>query len=321
MTAGATRARGRVRRLVPGWPGKTWIDDNQGELHVINAGPAYQIIRVEPWLNTVAVGASGVTGRLSVQLADLDYDKQIELVATKDDWQTTLRLRYRRGRPTRTRCTGSRTTRTPVASAGRSIWTCPAATRRVRVRGRVPPRHRQRRAHYEFWDNNGGSNYRVGAAIVPVTETIATDLHGHTRFSDGRAEPEDYVAFRAELGMQVIAISDHDSFAGVPRAAEAARELGVTLVPAMEVTSFIHFGTPRAEQIHILAYFPPERALDGSLGDDAARRARGRGEPSMARAVPRVADVVARGSALLPRSRSLARAACAAPSSRSCRTS
>lgn len=86
---------------------------------------------------------------------------------------------------------------------------------------------------------------------------VATDLHGHTRFSDGRAEPEDYVAFRAELGLEVIAVSDHDSFAGVPRAAEAARQLGVTLVPAMEVTSFIHFGTPRAEQIHVLAYFPP----------------------------------------------------------------
>lgn len=102
-----------------------------------------------------------------------------------------------------------------------------------------------------------------------MTETIPTDLHGHTRFSDGRAEPEDYVAFRAGLGMQVIAVSDHDSFAGVPRAAAAANELGVTLVPAMEVTSVIHFGTPRAEQIHVLAYFPPERALDGSLGDTA----------------------------------------------------
>ncbi|MBL8624388.1 MAG: PHP domain-containing protein [Myxococcales bacterium] len=95
---------------------------------------------------------------------------------------------------------------------------------------------------------------------------VATDLHGHTRFSDGRAEPEDYVHFRAGLGMEVIAVADHDTFAAVPRAAEAARQLGVTLVPAMEVTSFVHFGTPRAEQVHVLAYFPPERALDGSLG-------------------------------------------------------
>jgi len=102
-----------------------------------------------------------------------------------------------------------------------------------------------------------------------VTATIPTDLHGHTRLSDGRAEPEDYVAFRAEIGMEVIAVSDHDTFAAVPRAATAARALGITLFPAMEVTSFIHFGTPRAEQIHVLAYFPPERALDGSLGDTA----------------------------------------------------
>jgi len=90
-----------------------------------------------------------------------------------------------------------------------------------------------------------------------VSDFVATDLHGHTRLSDGRAEPEDYVHFRAELGMEVIAVSDHDTFAAVPRAAAAAAQLGVTLVPAMEVTSFIHFGTPRAEQIHVLAYFPP----------------------------------------------------------------
>jgi hypothetical protein len=93
-------------------------------------------------------------------------------------------------------------------------------------------------------------------------ETVPTDLHGHTRLSDGRAEPEDYVQFRAELGMEVIAVSDHDTFAAVPRAAEAARALGVTLVPAMEVTSFIHFGTERAEQVHVLAYFPPGHALE-----------------------------------------------------------
>jgi hypothetical protein len=95
-----------------------------------------------------------------------------------------------------------------------------------------------------------------------ATETVPTDLHGHTRLSDGRAEPEDYVHFRAELGMEVIAVSDHDTFAAVPRAAEAARTLGITLVPAMEVTSFIHFGTPRAEQVHVLAYFPPGFALE-----------------------------------------------------------
>jgi histidinol phosphatase-like PHP family hydrolase len=107
----------------------------------------------------------------------------------------------------------------------------------------------------------------VGEAPVIGPDKVATDLHGHTLFSDGRATPEDFVHFRAELGFDVVAISDHDTFAGVPRAAAAAQALGVTLVPAMEVTTFVHFGTPRAEQIHLLAYFPPGRALDGSLGE------------------------------------------------------
>lgn len=106
-------------------------------------------------------------------------------------------------------------------------------------------------------------------------ETIPTDLHGHTKLSDGRAEPEHFVEYRASIGMEVIAVSDHDTFAAVPRAAAAAAELGVTLVPAMEVTSFIHFGTPRAEQIHILAYFPPGHALgETALGGRAVKVAR-----------------------------------------------
>ncbi len=97
-----------------------------------------------------------------------------------------------------------------------------------------------------------------------TTELVATDLHGHTFFSDGRASPEDFVAFRAARRFEVIALSDHDTFAGVPRAAAAAKAHGVTLVPAMEATSFIHFGTDRAEQVHVLAYFPPA-FLDGRL--------------------------------------------------------
>jgi hypothetical protein len=102
-----------------------------------------------------------------------------------------------------------------------------------------------------------------------MAETVATDLHGHTLYSDGRATPEAYVDFRAELGMRVIAVSDHDTFAAVPAAAAHASERGLTLVPAMEVTTFIHFGTPRAEQVHVLAYFPPRVLRDGGLGRTA----------------------------------------------------
>ncbi len=87
---------------------------------------------------------------------------------------------------------------------------------------------------------------------------IASDLHGHTCFSDGRATPEEYVAFRHELGMHVIAIADHDVFAGVRRGAAAAARARMAFVPAAELTSFLHFGTSEAEQFHVLAYYPIE---------------------------------------------------------------
>jgi predicted metal-dependent phosphoesterase TrpH len=87
---------------------------------------------------------------------------------------------------------------------------------------------------------------------------VATDLHGHTHFSDGRTTPEEYVDFRRELGMRVIAISDHDVFGGVRRGAAAASRAGMVLVPAAEITAFFHFGAREAEQVHLLAYFSPD---------------------------------------------------------------
>jgi len=44
---------------------------------------------------------------------------------------------------------------------------------------------------------------------------VATDLHGHTFHSDGRATPDEYVEFRRALGMKAIAIADHDVLSGV----------------------------------------------------------------------------------------------------------
>jgi predicted metal-dependent phosphoesterase TrpH len=103
---------------------------------------------------------------------------------------------------------------------------------------------------------------------------IATDLHGHSIYSDATATPEDFVRFRVAKRFSVIALTDHDTFAGVARATKAAAGTGVVVVPAMETTSFIHFGTEYAEQIHVLAYFPPAFLDDGRLAKTAlAQRA------------------------------------------------
>jgi len=72
--------------------GHTYYDDNQGELHVVNDGPDYQVMRTEPWNSNLTLTDHGVQGTLSLQLVDLDYDKQVALVGTTDGWQTVIEL-------------------------------------------------------------------------------------------------------------------------------------------------------------------------------------------------------------------------------------
>jgi hypothetical protein len=72
--------------------GRTFVDDNQGERHVVNTSYAYSVLRVEPWNSTLAVDDTGVRGRLTLQVADLDYDKEIVLVGTTDGWQTVVEM-------------------------------------------------------------------------------------------------------------------------------------------------------------------------------------------------------------------------------------
>lgn len=91
---------------------------------------------------------------------------------------------------------------------------------------------------------------------------VATDLHGHTYHSDGRATPDEYVELRRSLGMKAIAIADHDVLAGVRQGAIAAERAGMLFIPALEVTAHINYGTADEEQFHVLAYYPHD-VVDG----------------------------------------------------------
>src|SRR3954447_23043007 len=55
------------------------------------------------------------------------------------------------------------------------------------------------------------------------------ELHCHSNFSflDGASHPEELVETAARLGLDAIALTDHDGMYGVVRFAEAARELGI----------------------------------------------------------------------------------------------
>jgi len=82
----------------------------------------------------------------------------------------------------------------------------------------------------------------------------AIDLHTHSTASDGTDSPGQLVRAAAETGLEVVALTDHDTTSGWAEAADVARESGIRLVRGAEL-SVSHHGY----SVHLLAYlFDPE---------------------------------------------------------------
>jgi len=76
------------------------------------------------------------------------------------------------------------------------------------------------------------------------------DLHTHTLASDGMQSPAENVRLAREKGLAAVAITDHDTVAGVKEAMDEGIRSGVTVVPGVEIST-------RAEgkDIHVLGYY------------------------------------------------------------------
>lgn len=83
------------------------------------------------------------------------------------------------------------------------------------------------------------------------------DLHTHTTESDGTLTPQELVGAAADLGLEALAITDHDTFSGHDTAMPWARERGLDLVCGIELSTKF-----RNQSVHLLGYFlngdPPE---------------------------------------------------------------
>lgn len=83
------------------------------------------------------------------------------------------------------------------------------------------------------------------------------DLHTHSTVSDGSDPPERIPELAAAVGCTAVALTDHDSLAGLPAARRRASELGLTLVPGCEISC----RGPGSGGMHVLVYFVED---DGS---------------------------------------------------------
>ena len=95
------------------------------------------------------------------------------------------------------------------------------------------------------------------------------DLHTHSTCSDGSLAPAELVEKAAAAGVGVLALTDHDTTAGLADAGAAAGRLGVTLVPGVEISA-----AWRHQSIHILGLWidPSSRTLRDALDAQADRR-------------------------------------------------
>jgi 3',5'-nucleoside bisphosphate phosphatase len=87
------------------------------------------------------------------------------------------------------------------------------------------------------------------------------DLHTHSWASDGTQPPAEVVAAAVEAGLDVLALTDHDTTIGWEEAAAAATRVGIALVRGIEI-SCLHEGV----SIHLLGYLQ-DPAAPGLLAE------------------------------------------------------
>jgi predicted metal-dependent phosphoesterase TrpH len=98
------------------------------------------------------------------------------------------------------------------------------------------------------------------------------DLHVHTTFSDGRYTPEQVIDLARRAGLSAVAVTDHDTLAGVAPARAAAAGRGVEVVTGVEISAEFE-----GRGVHLLAYFVDaddsglSAALEGVRRDRAGR--------------------------------------------------
>jgi 3',5'-nucleoside bisphosphate phosphatase len=112
--------------------------------------------------------------------------------------------------------------------------------------------------------------------VTPVASPWMIDLHTHSTVSDGSDRPERIPELAVEAGCSAVALTDHDSLAGIEAARRRAVELGVTFVPGCEV-SCRPVGTGG---MHVLVYFVEDDG--GQLCEELGRLRQDRKQRNLA---------------------------------------
>ena len=81
------------------------------------------------------------------------------------------------------------------------------------------------------------------------------DLHTHSLFSDGTLTPDELVNAAVEAGLSALAMTDHNTVAGLDEFVRAAQDKPIEAVPGIEFTTADH-----GQELHILGLFIPPQS-------------------------------------------------------------
>ncbi|MCI5600839.1 MAG: PHP domain-containing protein [Hallerella porci] len=95
------------------------------------------------------------------------------------------------------------------------------------------------------------------------------DLHLHTNLSDGSLSPLELVKLAKRRGLRCISVTDHDTLASYEATKPYADELGLELIPGIEISAVW-----QGRDVHILGYFcdPTNLAINMELAESAKQR-------------------------------------------------
>ncbi|MFT8313119.1 MAG: PHP domain-containing protein [Clostridium sp.] len=99
---------------------------------------------------------------------------------------------------------------------------------------------------------------------------MKADLHNHSFLSDGILSVQDIVLYSKQVGLNCIAITDHDTMAGVLPAYTLGEKIGISVLPGVEIST-TDYETKRS--VHMLCYFPKDMfKLQGFLNKTLINR-------------------------------------------------
>lgn len=86
------------------------------------------------------------------------------------------------------------------------------------------------------------------------------DLHTHSRYSDGTCSPAEIIRQAEALGLSAVALTDHNTLAGLPEFLTAARGTAVTAIPGVEISTL--YGDT---ELHIVGLYLPPDSFDAVM--------------------------------------------------------